>query len=1267
MRSRSNSGVRLDFYNRLVSNTILSHQNPVTGLLPASTNESDAWVRDNVYSIMAVWGLALAYRKQADLDEDRAKAYELEQRVVKLMRGLLMAMMRQGSKLEAFKQTQSPQDSLHAKFSTQTGHTCVGDNEWGHLQIDATSLYLLMLSQMTASGLQIIFSLDEVAFIQNLVFYIQSAYRIPDYGIWERGDKMNHGLPELNASSIGMAKAAMEAINELDLYGARGGAASVIHVQSDHIACCQAILHSMLPKESSSKEIDAGLLSVIGFPAFSCDDESLVNVTRDQIIDKLDGQYGCKRFLRDGYKTPKEDPNRLYYEPAELKIFENIECEWPLFWTYLVLDGVFRGNKELVDKYSEKLDSKLVRLENGIKGVPELYYVPEEKVDLEYKNPHSQKREAGGKMPHMWGQSLYILGCLLKEKFLAPGEIDPLNRRFSTEPKPDLVVQVVLLAENEEIKQALADKNIPVETVSEVSPIQIHPARVLSQLYKRLGRSDKLGLTGCPVQSVGLLSTSKLYVLHDKTLAFVPQFLDQQQFYLALDVNLLVDIFHHDVAYLRYNWREVGRPTLVMTVTHSMFENMQLQSALLATIRKVRTGYFSGVQVLMRSLSDFLSTACVNQLTFLESSAKPDALISTLNDRHPSLNLLSTKVSLTESNWSQKTDRLRKRRMSGTIHQLLQRTRSIDLGESPGNYKSIIQQLDDMNDNDWCPMPFLPSIRKVNPLKPLPRNITDPTLDLISNMTKTASQTKSPVSGIIQQTRLISRTVGLQQQPLLKSPSFNLLPTDNVGNKSPSRKRAASWVQDKQVFQMYEGVNISELLDNLKESTSLYEQADIVHFLYVSKGPNWDTHLNGQAGATVKQLLEELYIKCGYHKAWSLIRHTAGMLGKQVEQLAQAVTDLLVRQKQLSVGLPPEPREVIITAPLSPEELQKIISEACGQDSGSAVLTQELLQYLAMFIRTEPKLFQEMLRLRIGLIIQIMCSELARALSCSAEDAYEQLMALSPFEMKGLLHHILSGREFGVTTVSNASALKERQLSIVTSSKEEIIGMSQLKKEMTMMSKSGDASKLDLSKESIEDEVFSEKSGQWLRRRRLDGALNRAPNDFYPKVWRVLEKCHGISIKGNFLHQSLTREMTAGELKFALAVETVLNRIPQPQYRQLMVEALMVLTLVVENGWFQSLGGTIQVDKLVADANDLFLEDQRIHNGDSMLCCAGRTEAQRYDPLRCSGVAGICSHFYDSAPSGQYGTMTYLAKAVANTLNFRQEFGMNDTAECKLS
>lgn len=68
--------------------------------------------------------------------------------------------------------------------------------------------------------------------------------------------------------------------------------------------------------------------------------------------------------------------------------------------------------------------------------------------------------------------------------------------------------------------------------------------------------------------------------------------------------------------------------------------------------------------------------------------------------------------------------------------------------------------------------------------------------------------------------------------------------------------------------------------------------------------------------------------------------------------------------------------------------------------------------------------------------------------------------------------------------------------------------------------------------------------------------------------------------------------MTSGELKFALAVETFLNTIPQPEYRQLVVEALMVLTLVTEYNLASSLGGIIAVEDLVHKANAIFLEDQ---------------------------------------------------------------------------
>ena len=40
--------------------------------------------------------------------------------------------------------------------------------------------------------------------------------------------------------------------------------------------------------------------------------------------------------------------------------------------------------------------------------------------------------------------------------------------------------------------------------------------------------------------------------------------------------------------------------------------------------------------------------------------------------------------------------------------------------------------------------------------------------------------------------------------------------------------------------------------------------------------------------------------------------------------------------------------------------------------------------------------------------------------------------------------------------------------------------------------------------------------------------------------------------------------MTPGEMKFALRVEGALNTIPEPEFRQMMVEALMVLSLISE-------------------------------------------------------------------------------------------------------
>ncbi|MCJ7765655.1 MAG: glycoside hydrolase family 15 protein, partial [Thiovulaceae bacterium] len=432
-----------------IDKTILSRQDPITGLLPASTAVSahgdytDAWVRDNVYSILAVWGLALSYRNH---NPEHHRSYLLSQSVVKLMRGLLRAMMQQSDRVEAFKKSLNPSDALHAKYGTNTGLAVVGDDEWGHLQLDATSLYLLTVAQMTVSGLRLIYTIEEVDFVQNLVHYISRTYCTPDYGIWERGNKINHGMTEINCSSVGMAKAALEAMDGFNLYGNAAIEKAVIHVVPSDIARSRFTLESLLPRESISKETDAALLSIIGYPGYAVEDEKLVKRTRDKIIKKLAGRYGCKRFLLDGHQSSIEDTSRLHYEPSELRAFEQIESEWPLFFTYLLLDALMREDTEAVKKWRKKLQPLFVEQE-GQQLLPELYIVPKESIDAEKQNPGSQTRIPNENVPLVWAQSLFMLSDMILDGLLDPGDIDPLRRRERIGRKRSTRPLVAVLAE----------------------------------------------------------------------------------------------------------------------------------------------------------------------------------------------------------------------------------------------------------------------------------------------------------------------------------------------------------------------------------------------------------------------------------------------------------------------------------------------------------------------------------------------------------------------------------------------------------------------------------------------------------------------------------------------------------------------------------------------------------------------------------------------------------------------------------------------------
>lgn len=58
----------------------------------------------------------------------------------------------------------------------------------------------------------------------------------------------------------------------------------------------------------------------MSYPAFATHEDILVNYTKANIVKKLKGRYGFKRFKRDGYKCAIEDPKRKYYNVGETKV-----------------------------------------------------------------------------------------------------------------------------------------------------------------------------------------------------------------------------------------------------------------------------------------------------------------------------------------------------------------------------------------------------------------------------------------------------------------------------------------------------------------------------------------------------------------------------------------------------------------------------------------------------------------------------------------------------------------------------------------------------------------------------------------------------------------------------------------------------------------------------------------------------------------------------------------------------------------------------------
>ncbi|KAF3817861.1 hypothetical protein GH733_013148 [Mirounga leonina] len=431
---------KLDHYYRIVKSTLLLYQSPTTGLFPTKTcgDDQKAKIQDSLYCAAGAWALALAYRR---IDDDKGRTHELEHSAIKCMRGILYCYMRQADK------------------------------------INAVSLYLLYLVEMISSGLQIIYNTDEVSFIQNLVFCVERVYRVPDFGVWERGSKYNNGSTELHSSSVGLAKAALEAINGFNLFG-----------------------------------------------------------------------------------------NQL---------FDGIECEFPIFFLYMMIDGY--------------------------PVIPKYYYVPADFVEYEKRNPGSQKRFPSncgrdGKL-FLWGQALYIIAKLLGiSTYLFSASLLIFSmlllwlgwkcqNKMPMCSSQDVPVFKLLL------QVFLNTYGIQTQTPQQVEPIQIWAQQELVKIYRILG----------------------------KTVVCYPIIFDLSDFYMSQDVLLLIDDIKNALQFIKQYWKMHGRPLFLVLIREDNIRGSRF-NPILDMLASFKKGIVGGVKVHVDRLQTLISGAVVEQLDFLRIS-----------------------------------------------------------------------------------------------------------------------------------------------------------------------------------------------------------------------------------------------------------------------------------------------------------------------------------------------------------------------------------------------------------------------------------------------------------------------------------------------------------------------------------------------------------------------------------------------------------------------------------------------------------------------
>lgn len=333
--------------------------------------------------------------------------------------------------------------------------------------------------------------------------------------------------------------------------------------------------------------------------------------------------------------------------------------------------------------------------------------------------------------------------------------------------------------------------------------------------------------------------------------------------------------------------------------------------------------------------------------------------------------------------------------------------------------------------------------------------------------------------------------------------------------------------------------------------------AHILSRLWNRHGGDFKIQKNGEYHK-ISEIAEHSYEEAMICSNWAAVRHLAEITSKFDERLEDALLDIVIVQKRLAIGRAYS-EKATFSQPLESTAIVATISEFCGHNSAENVLTQEIILHLGHLIRSEPKLFTNLLTLRTWYFVQLLVGHISREFDIPMSDAYEHLLGLAPHDIYDRLKTTLQSFGGEVVSMQNQENLS-------------IIGLQNIEK-------------LDVPTNEHEN-TDVEDWAQW----RLDtGMIARLSPNFYKDIWYLLQQCEGLVIGDKYniknrIGKEATLAVTAGERDFALKIDSLLHSIEATDYRQLNIEAIECLTRLFHNNPQISIKNDLVLDVLIGHA-----------------------------------------------------------------------------------